>query len=125
MLPSRRKSKTRDVSGKSKWDICQRALRPIHKVRSSRLSFDANLSLIIILFQVDNHYLETLFILTNERDPTYLDELKSSFVKSWKNIVISSLEIEYGDAQEKDVGMAVDMDLARRAAVFLGNGVSQ
>ena len=38
--------------------------------------------------------------------------------------MISSLEIEYVDAQEKDVGMAVDMDLARRAAVFLGNGVS-
>ncbi|KAJ2926622.1 hypothetical protein H1R20_g10478, partial [Candolleomyces eurysporus] len=74
--------------------------------------------------QTNNHYLETLFILTNERDPAYLDELKSSFGKSWKNIVISSLEIEYVDAQEKDVGMAVDMDLARRAAVFLGNGWS-
>ncbi|RXW24100.1 hypothetical protein EST38_g1789 [Candolleomyces aberdarensis] len=72
--------------------------------------------------QINNHYLETLFILTNERDPAFLDELKSSFGKSWKNIVISSLEIEYVDAQEKDVGMAVDMDLARRAAVFLGNG---
>jgi hypothetical protein len=28
------------------------------------------------------------------------------------------------DAEQKDVGMAVDMEIARRAAVFVGNGVS-
>ncbi|KAJ7701154.1 hypothetical protein B0H17DRAFT_924733, partial [Mycena rosella] len=28
------------------------------------------------------------------------------------------------DAEQADVGMAVDMEIARRAAVFLGNGWS-
>jgi hypothetical protein len=72
------------------------------------------------------HYLDTLFLLTNERDMEWLGKLKKEFIEEdgWKNVVISSLEIVYGDAQEKDVGMAVDMDLARRAAVFIGNGVS-
>jgi hypothetical protein len=74
-----------------------------------------------------NHYLETLFLLTNERDPVWLGQLQSQFSSNgggWKNVVISSLEIVYDDAQEKSVGLAVDMDLARRAAVFIGNGVS-
>jgi hypothetical protein len=28
------------------------------------------------------------------------------------------------DQEQKDVGMAVDMDFARKATVFIGNGVS-
>jgi hypothetical protein len=28
------------------------------------------------------------------------------------------------DVEQEEVGMAVDMELARRAAVFIGNGVS-
>lgn len=74
----------------------------------------------------DEHYLDTLFLLTNEKDTEWLGKLQKEFIEEdgWKNIVISSLEIVYGDSQEKDVGMAVDMDLARRAAVFIGNGVS-
>jgi len=35
---------------------------------------------------------------------------------------VTTKELEL-DQHQKDVGMAVDMELARRAAVFLGNGV--
>ena len=36
---------------------------------------------------------------------------------------ITTKDLEW-DQEQKDVGMAVDMEFARRAAVFIGNGVS-
>ncbi|KAJ3547629.1 hypothetical protein NMY22_g1574 [Coprinellus aureogranulatus] len=94
----------------------------VKKVREGRRDWEAATGRKV---QGEEHYLDTLFLLTNERDMEWLGKLKKEFIEEdgWKNIVISSLEIEYGDAQEKDVGMAVDMDLARRAAVFIGNGL--
>jgi len=38
--------------------------------------------------------------------------------------VVSSQDIVFGDAQEKDVSMEIDMEVARRAAIFIGNGWS-
>jgi hypothetical protein len=67
--------------------------------------------------------LDVLYLLTNEQDE-WLDELKETLRKdNWATIVTShDLEL---DAEQIDVGMAVDMDIARRAAVFIGNGVRQ
>lgn len=39
----------------------------------------------------------------------------------WK--IITSQDLVLASAQEKEVGMAIDMELARRSAIFLGNGV--
>lgn len=69
------------------------------------------------------HFLNVLYILTNDKSE-WMDEFTEKLKNShgWK--IITSNDIVFGDSQEKDVGMAVDMDLARRAAMFMGNGVS-
>ena len=69
------------------------------------------------------HFLNVLYILTNAKS-AWLDDFIHQLQNShgWK--IITSHDMVFGDSQEKDVGMAVDMDLARRAAVFIGNGVS-
>lgn len=71
-----------------------------------------------------NHFLNVLYILTNDKSE-WMDEFTQKLKHShgWK--ILTSNDIVFGDSQEKDVGMAVDMDLARRAAMFMGNGVSR
>lgn len=66
--------------------------------------------------------LDTLFILTNA-PPHALAPLRAQFLADgWTNIVTTRDLVL--DAEAKEVGMAVDMEIARRAAVFVGNGVS-
>lgn len=69
------------------------------------------------------HFLNVLYILTNDKSE-WLDDFIHQLQNShgWK--IITSHDIVFGNSQEKDVGMAVDMDLARRSAMFMGNGVS-
>ncbi|TEB34201.1 hypothetical protein FA13DRAFT_1707769 [Coprinellus micaceus] len=69
------------------------------------------------------HFLNVLYILTNAKS-AWLDDFIHQLQNShgWK--IITSHDIVFGDSQEKDVGMAVDMDLARRSAMFMGNGWS-
>jgi hypothetical protein len=65
--------------------------------------------------------LDVMYILTNEQDE-WLDELKYLLRKDgWKTIV-TSMDLVF-DEEQLGVGMAVDMDIARLAAVFIGNGV--
>lgn len=68
------------------------------------------------------HHVNVLFILTNDRSP-WLEELKEELRRyDWK--IVTSHQLVFKTAQEQDVSMAIDMDLARKAAIFLGNGVS-
>lgn len=67
------------------------------------------------------HHVHTLYILTNDRSE-WLANLKSRLeAHQWR--IVTSSDLVHRNAQEKDVAMATDMDLARRAAIFLGNGV--
>ncbi|KAF5314760.1 hypothetical protein D9611_007176 [Ephemerocybe angulata] len=69
-------------------------------------------------------HIDTLYILTNAH-PEWVQDLKSRIYdkgRGWK--VVTSHDLVFSDSQEKDVGMTIDMDLARRAAVFVGNGWS-
>ena len=68
-------------------------------------------------------YLDTIYILTNDKTEWIANLKKMLYADGW-NHVVTTRQLEL-DSQQKDVGMAVDMDLARRAAVFIGNGVSQ
>jgi hypothetical protein len=66
--------------------------------------------------------LDTLYILTND-DSEWVHQLKTVLrPEGWKLIVTSQDLIL--DSEGVDTGMAVDMEVARRAAVFIGNGVS-
>ena len=66
--------------------------------------------------------LDTIFLLTNDRSD-WLDRLKVALRKEGWYTIVTTWDLEL-DQEQKDVGMAVDMDIARKAAVFIGNGVS-
>jgi hypothetical protein len=73
--------------------------------------------------RIKGHFLTTLYILTNARSQ-WLDEFTARLEKEHFWRIVTSHDIVHGNAQEKDAGMAIDMDLARRSAMFMGNGVS-
>ncbi|KAF8910486.1 hypothetical protein CPB84DRAFT_1842498 [Gymnopilus junonius] len=70
----------------------------------------------------EHRYLDVLFLLTNDKT-SWVDGLKAMFKKHGWHTIVTTSDLEL-DPWEKDVGMAVDMEIARRAAVFLGNGWS-
>ncbi|KAF9484849.1 hypothetical protein BDN70DRAFT_872119 [Pholiota conissans] len=67
-------------------------------------------------------YLDVLFLLTNDKTD-WVDKLKEQLKPHGWNTIVTTRELEL-DQEQKDVGMAVDMDFARKAAVFIGNGWS-
>lgn len=66
--------------------------------------------------------LDVLYIMSNDQTP-WLDSLKETLKNDgWKHIVTSrDLRLT---SEQQDVSVAVDMDIGRRSAVFIGNGVS-
>ncbi|PPQ92593.1 hypothetical protein CVT25_007285 [Psilocybe cyanescens] len=70
----------------------------------------------------ETRHLDVLFLLTNDKTG-WVDGLKEKFSKDGWNTIVSTWDLQL-DAEQKDVGMAVDMDIARKAAVFIGNGWS-
>lgn len=69
-----------------------------------------------------NPSLDVLYVMSNDRTP-WLDNLKQTLKNDgWKHIVTSrDLDLT---SEQQDVSVAVDMDIGRRSAVFIGNGVS-
>lgn len=66
--------------------------------------------------------LDVIYILTNDQSE-WLTELKARLKgEGWSTLVTTADLIL--DAEGIEVGMAVDMEIARKAAVFIGNGVS-
>jgi hypothetical protein len=70
----------------------------------------------------ERRVLDMVFLLTNDATE-WVDELKTKLLESGWHTVVTTKDLEL-DQEQKDVGLAVDMDFARRAAVFIGNGVS-
>ena len=66
--------------------------------------------------------LDTLFVMTNEQPGEWLDNLKTTLRSEGWDTIVTSKELTL-DREQMEVGMAVDMEIARRAAVFIGNGV--
>jgi len=50
--------------------------------------------------------------------------MKPFLQSSGWHTIVTTQDLEL-DQEQKDVGMAVDMEYARKAAVFIGNGVRQ
>lgn len=65
--------------------------------------------------------LDVLYLLTNG-DREWLKGLTAELVKDGWGTVVTSKDLVLDDEQ-MDVGMAVDMEIARRAEVFVGNAV--
>jgi hypothetical protein len=70
----------------------------------------------------ENRVLDIIFLMTNDAT-SWVDELKTELMQSGWNTVVTSKDLEL-DQEQKDVSMAVDMEFAIKAAVFIGNGVS-
>jgi hypothetical protein len=66
--------------------------------------------------------LDVVYLSTNEKGE-WLDTVKDALQKDGWNTIITSNDLEL-DSEGTDTAMAIDMDIARRAAVFIGNGVS-
>ncbi|KAJ7676554.1 hypothetical protein DFH06DRAFT_1428091 [Mycena polygramma] len=65
--------------------------------------------------------LDVMYILTNERS-TWIEDLKTALrLEGWSVATSQDMILS---TQQTDVSMAVDMEIARRAAVFVGNGWS-
>jgi hypothetical protein len=65
--------------------------------------------------------LDVLYLLTNEQSD-WLENLKEVLRKDGWYTIRTTRDLTL-DQEQTDVNMAVDMDIARRAAVFIGNGV--
>ncbi|KAJ7274409.1 hypothetical protein B0H12DRAFT_1088559 [Mycena haematopus] len=87
----------------------------LKKVRDARTDY-------LHASQGGQQMLDVLYLLTNEHDE-WLDELKKTLGEDGWGTIVTSHDLEL-DAEQLDVSMAVDMDIARRAAVFIGNGWS-
>ncbi|KAG6879223.1 hypothetical protein C0992_004284 [Termitomyces sp. T32_za158] len=66
--------------------------------------------------------LDILYLLTNDKGE-WMDKLKAALRKDGWNTIVTSNDLEL-DSEGIDTNMAVDMDIARKAAVFVGNGWS-
>lgn len=68
--------------------------------------------------------LRHLYLMTNAW-PSFVNELREALLADGWETLTSSLDVERGlDGEQKWVSMAVDMAVAERAAVVVGNGVS-
>jgi hypothetical protein len=70
----------------------------------------------------EHRLLDVVFLMTNDHT-NWVEGLKTKLGQSGWYTVVTTKDLEL-DQEQKDVGMAVDMDFARKAAVFIGNGVS-
>ena len=70
----------------------------------------------------EHRVLDVVFLLTNDATG-WVDELKTKLMQSGWRTVVTTKDLEL-DQEQKDVGLAVDMEFAIKAAVFVGNGVS-
>jgi len=70
----------------------------------------------------EHRVLDMVFLLTNDATG-WVDELKTKLLQSGWQTVVTTKDLEL-DQEQKDVGLAVDMEFGRKAAVFIGNGWS-
>jgi len=87
----------------------------VEKIRDSRRDY-------IATTKNSAPFLDTLFILTNDNSE-WLANLQTTLKTEGWHTIVTTNELRL-DQEQKDVAMAVDMDIARRAAVFIGNGWS-
>ncbi|KDR82465.1 hypothetical protein GALMADRAFT_87810 [Galerina marginata CBS 339.88] len=66
--------------------------------------------------------LDVLYIMSNDRT-VWLDNLKDALRKDGWDRIVTSGDLKL-NSEQKDVSVAVDMDIGRRSAVFIGNGWS-
>ena len=71
-----------------------------------------------------NHpFLRAVYLLTDGEDD-YSDEIRMWLLsEGWEHVWVGRRDV-WPRAQDREVGVGVDMEVARRSGVFVGNGVS-
>jgi len=93
----------------------------LEKVQSSKEAWEKNPAALV---GGGDRRLDVLYVMTNEKDG-WVEELKESLRMSdggWKKI-ITTRDLQLG-FEQTGANMVVDMEFARRAAVYIGNGWS-
>jgi len=71
-----------------------------------------------------NHPLLRVVYILTDADESWTDEIRMWLSsEGWDKVWVGSTDV-YPDWEDQEVGVAVDMEVARRAGVFVGNGVS-
>ena len=65
--------------------------------------------------------LDIMYLLTNAKGE-WLETMKDALRNDGWHTIVTSNDLEL-DSEGIDTAMAIDMDIARQAAVFIGNGV--
>ena len=89
----------------------------LQKIRDSRRDY-----LLAAQKEGREETVDVLYILTND-ESEWLTEVKKTMKNDGWRVVATSRNLKL-NMEAKDVSMAVDMEIARRASVFIGNGVS-
>ncbi|KAF8961932.1 hypothetical protein BDZ97DRAFT_1663420 [Flammula alnicola] len=88
----------------------------INKIRQSRRDY------LVAAKPDERRVLDTLFLLTNDKSG-WVDSMRPLLKREGWNTIVTTKELVL-DQEQNDVNMAVDMEFARKAAVFIGNGWS-
>ncbi|KAF9564553.1 hypothetical protein CPC08DRAFT_748393 [Agrocybe pediades] len=88
----------------------------LEKIRSSRRDY------INAAKPGEHRVLDVLFFLTNDKSG-WVESLKEKFRQEGWYTIVTTHDLQL-DQEQKEVGMVVDMELAMKAAVFIGNGWS-
>ena len=95
----------------------------VQRLRTVRQEYEENY---VSLERAEQRYrLNKVYLLTNGW-PSFVDELRIALLEDGWEAVFGTPDMESGDLtrQEKGVNVAIDMALAEKAEVFVGNGVS-
>lgn len=72
-----------------------------------------------------NHPLLRSIYIATDGPEEWVEELRSWLISdAWDRVVVGQTDV-YPGWDERELGVGVDMEVARRAGVFVGNGVSQ
>jgi hypothetical protein len=96
----------------------------------SRSSFPTEAELLATIRNARDQYLaagqgrtlDILYVLTNA-GADWFGPFKATMLADGWGTVVSGSDLIFLSDEQREVGMAVDMEIARRAAVFIGNGV--
>ena len=89
----------------------------LRKIRDSREDY-----LLAAQREGRSETVDVLYILTND-ESEWLTEVKKDMKNEGWRVVTTSRDLKL-NSEAKEVSMAVDMEIARKASVFIGNGVS-
>jgi hypothetical protein len=86
----------------------------VAKIRKSREAY---------LAENPHKTLDILYVMSNAK-PEWIKSLEERMHGDGWTLTLGSRDMKFATSEQKEVNMAVDMEIGRRAEMFVGNGVS-